>query len=100
MIDGFILSAQEVFCLLNQNIAANIRDCVRKRYALGAHFNAVLRKAAFLDSTIAGQCAQPVFLEDFSSWMVIEELDLGDSCSADEAGVVVELRADFHAAAA
>jgi len=59
-----------------------------------------LREAAFLDATIAGEGAEAVFLKDFAGGVVVEELDLGDGGRANEARVVVELRADFHAAAA
>ena len=41
-----------------------------------------------------------VFLKNFASGVVVEELDLGDGGRAYEVGYVVELRADFHAAAA
>jgi hypothetical protein len=67
---------------------------------LGADFDAVLREAALLNAAVAGQRAQALFLEDLAGGVVVEELDLGDGGRADEAGVLVELRADFHAAGA
>ena len=67
---------------------------------LGAGFNAVLREAALLNAAVAGQCAQPVLLEDLAGGVIVEELDLGDGGRAHEAGVLVELWADVHAAAA
>ena len=67
---------------------------------LGADFDAVLREAALLNAAVAGESAQAFFLEDLAGGVVVEELDLGDGGCADEVGVLVELRADFHAAAA
>ena len=67
---------------------------------LGAGFDAILRVAALLDAAVAGQRAQAFFLQDFAGGVVVEELDLRDGGCADEACVLVELRADFHAAGA
>jgi len=86
--------------LLDQDVAADVGDGIRERNALGADFYAVLGEAALLNAAVAGQGAQALFLEDFAGWMVIEELDLGDGGCAYEVCVLVELRADFHAAAA
>jgi len=57
-------------------------------------------KPPFLNASVAGEGAKALFLEDLAGGVVIEELDLGDGGRADEARVVIELRADFHAAAA
>ena len=66
----------------------------------GAGLDAVLREAALLNAAVAGERAETLFLEDFAGGVDVEELDLGDGGGADEVGVVVELRADLHAAGA
>ena len=86
--------------MLDQDVASDVGDGIRERNALGADFYAVLGEAALLNAAVAGEGAQALFLEDFAGWMVIEELDLGDGGCAYEVCVLVELRADFHAAAA
>jgi hypothetical protein len=95
-----VLSAEEVFGFLDQDVAAYVGDGVGEGDAFGADFYAVLREAALLDSAVASEGAETLLLEDFAGGVVIEELDLGDGGCADEAGRVIELRADFHAAAA
>ena len=94
------LSAQKVFGFLDQHVAADVGNCVGEGDAFGADFYAVLREAAFLNAAVAGEGAETVFLEDFAGGVVVEELDLGDGGRADEACIVIELRTDFHAAAA
>ena len=94
------LAPQEVFGFLDEDVAADVGDGVGEGNAFGTYLHAVLREAAFLDAAIASEGAEAVFLEDFAGGVVVEELDLGDGGCADEACVVIELRADFHAAAA
>jgi hypothetical protein len=94
------LSTADPNSIDDRNVAADVGDGVGEGNALGADFDAVLREAALLNAAVAGQGAQALFLEDLAGGVVVEELDLGDGGRADEAGVVVELRADFHAAAA
>ncbi len=62
------LTAEEVLGLLNQNIAPNVRDCVGQWNAFRADFDAVLRVTAFLNTTVAGQRAKSLFLEDLARW--------------------------------
>ena len=97
---GAYLAAEEVFGFLDQHVAADVADGVGEGDLLGAGFDAVLREATLLDAAVAGEGAQPFFLENFAGGVVVEELDLGDGGCADEACVFVELRADFHAAGA
>ena len=73
-----MLAAQEVFGFLNEHVAAYVGYGVGERNVLGADFNAVLREAALLYATVAGQCTQAIFFEDLAGGVVIEELDLGD----------------------
>src|ERR1035441_3991939 len=96
----FRLSGEEVLDLLDQHIASDVGDCFGERQLLWASLHAVLREAALLDSTLAGQRAQAFSLEHRARGVHVEELDLGDGGRADEMGGVVELRADLHAAAA
>ena len=51
-------------------------------------------------AAVAGQCAQAFFLQNLAGGVVVEELNLGDGGRADEACLLVELRANFHAAGA
>ena len=66
----------------------------------GANLNAVLREAALLHATIPGEGPQAFFFEDFPCGVIVEQLDLGDGSGADEARVLIELRANLHAASA
>ena len=93
-------AAKEVFGFLDKDVATHIGDGVGQRDLLGAGFHAVLGEAALLDSTIAGQGTQAIFFEDLAGGVIVEELDLSDGGGADEVCILVELRADFHAAAA
>jgi len=97
---GARLSPQEVLGLLDEHVAVDVGDGLSQRKLLGAGFDAVLRKAALLNAAVAGQRTQAVFLEDLAGGVIVEELDLGDCGRAHEAGVLVELGADFHAAGA
>ena len=49
-----VLAAQEVFGFLDEDIAADVGDCVGERDLFGAGFYTVLRKTAFLNSAVAG----------------------------------------------
>ena len=94
------LSAEEILHGLDGHVAADVGDGVGQRDLFGADFDAVLCEAALLDAAIAGESAQAIFLEDFAGGVIVEEFDLGNSGCADEARVLIELRADLHAAAA
>jgi hypothetical protein len=96
----YALAAQEVFGFLDEDVAADVGDGVGEGNLLGAGLDAVLRKSALLDTAISGKGAKALFREDFAGGVIVEEFDLGDGGGADEAGVLVELRADFHAAGA
>ncbi len=94
------LAAEEVFGFLDEDVAADVGDGVGEGDLLGAGLDAVLSEAALLDSAIACEGAETLFLEDFAGWVIVEELDLGDGGGADESRFLVKLRADFHAAGA
>src|SRR5437867_5296426 len=53
-----------------------------------------------MDSAIAHQRRQPLALQRLPSYVRIEEPHLRNRCRAHESGLLVELRANFHAAAA
>jgi len=86
--------------LLDQHIAAHVGDRVGEGNALRADFDAVLGEAAFLNAAVAGERTQTILFQDLAGGMAIEELDLGNGRCADEVRVLIELRADFHTAAA
>ena len=92
-----VLAGEEVFDLLDEDVAAHVADGLGEWELLGAGLHAVLCEAALLDAAIAGEGAETLFLEHGAGGVHIEELGLRDGGSADEAGDVVELRADFHA---
>ena len=94
------LGADEVLELLEGDVAADVGDGVGEWEVLGADFDAVLSEAALLNATVSGEGAEAFFFEDFACGVLVEEFDLGDGGCADEVGGVVELGADFHAAAA
>ena len=94
------LSAQKVFGLLNGHVPAYIGDGVGEGNTLGTGLNAVLGEAALLNTAVAGQGAEAIFFEYLACGVVVEELDLGDGGRAHKVGVLIELRANFHAAAA
>src|SRR5271170_3049244 len=59
--------------------------------------HAVLRIAALLDAAVAHQRAKPFLFEHLARGVLVEELHLGDGRRTDEAGRLIELRADLHA---
>jgi hypothetical protein len=94
---AWYLARKEVFDLLDEDVAAHVGDGLCERELLGAGLNAVLRETALLDAAVAGEGAEAFCFEDFSDGVAVEELGLGDGGGTDEAGDVVELRADLHA---
>src|ERR1035438_9771116 len=94
------LTAQKVLGLLDEHIAANVGNGVGEGNALGAGLDAVLGEAALLNAAVAGQCAEAVFFEDLACGVVVEELDLGNGGCTHKVRILIELRANFHAAAA
>jgi hypothetical protein len=94
------LATEEVFGFLDDYVAAYVGDGVGQGDLLGAGLDAVLGEAALLDAAVAGEGAETIFLENLAGGVVVEELDLGDGGRTDEVGILVELGADFHAAAA
>ena len=72
------LSGEEVLDLLDQHIASDVGDCLGEGQLLWAGLDAVLREAALLDSTLAGQRAQAFCLEHRAGGVHVEELDLGE----------------------
>lgn len=94
------LSGKDVFDRLAHDLAANFGDGVGQRDVFGADFNAILGVAALLDAAIAHQRVQALFLQSFAGGMSVEEPHLRNGRRADEVGLVIELRAHFHAAAA
>src|SRR5438445_8601856 len=91
------LSCEEVFDLLDEDVAAHVADGFGEGKSFGAGLDAVLGEAALLDAAVAGQGAETLVFEDGAAWVHIGELGLGDGGGADEAGGVVELGADLHA---
>src|ERR1700736_3513588 len=95
-----MLAGEEVFDLLDEDVAAHVADGFGEGELFGAGLDAVLCEAALLDAAVSGQGAEAFFFEDRAAGIHVEELGLGDGGGADEAGGVVELGADLHAAAA
>jgi len=93
-------SREEVLGLLHEDVAADVGDGLSERELLRAGLYAVLGEAALLNAAVAGQGAQTLFLEDLAGRVIVEELDLGDGSGADKVRIFIELRTDFHAAAA
>src|SRR5580692_2339580 len=91
------LPGEEVLDLLDEDVSAHVADGFGEGELLGAGLDAVLREAALLDAAVSGEGAEALFFEDGAAWVHVEELGLGDGGGADEAGGVVELRADLHA---
>src|SRR5258708_7734807 len=91
------LAGEEVFDLLDEDVAAHVGDGFGEGKLLGAGLDAVLGEAALLDAAVSGEGAEAFFLEDCAAGVHVEELCLRDGGCADEAGGVVELRADLHA---
>src|SRR3984885_9215835 len=91
------LAGEEVFDLLDEDVAAHVADGFGEGELFGAGLDAVLGEAALLDAAVAGEGAEAFFFEDLAAWVHVEELGLGDGGGADEAGGVVELGADLHA---
>src|SRR5215469_16029177 len=94
------LSREEVFHLLDEDVAAHVADGFGEGEFLGAGYDAVLGEAALLDAAVSGEGAEAVFFEDGAGGVHVEELGLADGGGSDEVGGDVELRADLHAAAA
>src|SRR5207248_11245206 len=61
---------------------------------------AILRVAAFLDSAVAHERGEALVLLHLTGGMRVEQPHLCDGGCAYEISVLIELRADFHAAAA
>src|ERR1700677_549094 len=80
------LAGEEVFDLLDEDVAAHVGDGFGEGELLGAGLDAVLREAARLDAAVAGEGAETLFLEDGAGGVGVEELVLGDGCGSDEAG--------------
>jgi hypothetical protein len=91
------LAGEEVFDLLDEDVAAHVADGFGERKLLGAGLDTVLREAALLDATVPGQGAEALFFEDGAAGVHVEEFGLGDGGGADEAGGIIELGADLHA---
>ena len=64
MIHSTTLSCEEVFDLLDEDVAAHVADGFGEGELLGAGLDAVLREAAFLDAAVAGEGTQALFFED------------------------------------
>src|SRR6266851_2240552 len=91
------LAGEEVLDLLDEDVAAQVGDCFGEGELLGAGLDAVLSEAALLDAAVSGEGAEAILFEDCAAGVHVEELGLGDGGGSDEAGGVVELRADLHA---
>src|SRR6202041_652659 len=91
------LPREEVFDLLDEDVAAHVADGFGEGELFGACLDAVLREAALLNAAVSGEGAEALFFEDGAAWVHVEELGLGDGRGANEAGGVVELGADLHA---
>jgi hypothetical protein len=92
-----VLSGEEVFDLLDEDVAAHVGDGFGQGKLLGAGLDAVLGEAALLDAAVSGEGSESFFFEDGSAGVHVEELGLSDGGRAYEAGGVVELGTDLHA---
>src|ERR1700733_9739177 len=90
-------AGEEVFYLLDEDVAAHVGDGFGEGELFGTGLDAVLCEAALLDAAVSGQGAEAFFFEDGAGGVHVEELGLGDGGGADEVGDVVELGADLHA---
>ena len=94
------LEAEEVEDGLLHYVAANITDGSGERNFFGADLDAVLRVAAFLNSTVAHERLQTLLPEHFARGVHVEQTRLGNGGGADKSCALIELWTRFHAAAA
>src|SRR5271165_5586642 len=94
------LRPEQVFHRLPHDLAADVGDGLGERNVFGADFDAVLRVAALLDAAVAHQGFESIDLQRLPCWVIVEQTHLRYGGSSYEAGMFVELRAGFHAAAA
>src|ERR1700679_3580112 len=73
-----LLAGEEVFDLLDEDVAAHVADGFGEGELFGAGLDAVLREAALLDAAVSGQCAEAFFFEDGAARVHVEELGLSD----------------------
>src|SRR5258707_8167208 len=90
-------AGEEVFDLLDEDVAAHVADGFGERELFGAGLDAVLREAALLDAAVAGEGSEALFFQDGTAGVHVEEFCLGYGGGADEARSVVELGANLHA---
>src|SRR5271157_838519 len=81
---------------LFHHVTADLGNRLRQWNIFGTDLDAVLSVAAFLDASIAHQGDQTLPFQRCARRMRIEEANLRNCGRADEAGVLVELRAGFH----
>src|ERR1700733_12471960 len=87
-------TGEEVFDLLDEDVAAHVADGFGEGELFGGGLDAVLGEAAPLNAAVAGEGAETLFFEDGAGGVHVEEFGLRDGGGADEAGGVVELGAD------
>src|SRR5881398_1600541 len=94
------LALKKIGDRLFHHLPAHIGNGASERDMFWTSLDAVLRVATFMNAAIAHQRLQTFVLLHMAGGMGVEQLHLGDGRSAHEAGVLIELRTNFHAAAA
>src|SRR5271165_5631575 len=95
-----LLRPKQILHRLPHDLSADVRDGLGEWNVFGADFDAVLRVATLLDAAVAHQRLQAIDLQRFARGMGVEQAYLRNGGRTDEASVVIELGASFHAAAA
>src|ERR1051325_6437269 len=93
-------SSEEILDCLLHHLAAGVGNGLGKRDIFGADLDTILREAALLNAAIAHERLKTFMLERLARGMLVEEPHLRDGGCADKAGMLIELRARLHAAAA
>src|SRR5947209_3725690 len=97
---GSDLALEDVFDGLLHAVFADFAHGGGDGNVFGADFYAKLGVAAFLDTAVSHEGVEAVFFQSAAGGVVVEEFHLRDGGGADEVGLVVELGAGLHAAAA
>src|SRR5438093_11729726 len=94
------LLSKQVSNRLFHDSAANLRDGAGERNIFRTGLDTILRVTALVDSAVAHERGEALALEGLPSHVRIKEPHLRNRCRAHESGLLIELRANFHAAAA
>src|SRR6185369_2285333 len=95
-----VLSPEDVADGLLHYGSAYLRNRARQRDVLWTNLHAILRVAAFLDSSVAHEGPEAFRFQCRTGWVGVEEPNLRDRSCTNKAGVLVELGTDLHATAA